>query len=68
MYLLYMVTWEEKMGGVVTKSGFSQVLLAPVPQFLTDPDLLEWFDLETIHRCLCNPGHGLTPFTREVSR
>lgn len=56
------------MGGVVTKSGFSQVLLAPVPQFLTDPDLLEWCDLETIHRCLCNPGHGLTPFTREVSR
>ena len=52
-----MVTWEEKMGGVVTKSGFTRVLLPGVPHFLTDPDLSEWCDLETIH-CLCNPGHG----------
>ena len=60
MYLLYLVTWEEKMGGVVTKSGFTRVLLLPgvPPHFLTDPDLSEWrCDLETIH-CLCNPGHG----------
>ena len=34
------------------------ILLPGVPpHFLTDPDLSEWCDLETIH-CLCNPGHG----------